>query len=228
MNDLPTSIQYGLGVAIGHLVIQARKDGASDDELIATLRNTIRILEDHKAVLRAQRDRNPALTDAVVTTFIRAVWAARDKAIADDHDHREHRVARQRRHTILAQHDGRDQRNLYDRHRQRQQQRAVGLTDPFGDDLRMVDRGEHGRDEHRPAADEQPGLLAQGGGEGEHRRGCERCERRPVVHAASCGKDFCDGREHWGQDITSRSNLGETSLVKGVAGNVTALALCRR
>jgi hypothetical protein len=84
VNDLPTSIQYGLGVAIGHLVIQARKDGASDDEVIATLRNTIRILEDHKAVLRAQRDRNPALTDAVVTTFIRAVWTARDKAIADD------------------------------------------------------------------------------------------------------------------------------------------------
>ncbi len=84
MNDLPTSIQYGLGVAIGHLVIQARKDGASDDEVIATLHNTIRILEDNKAVLRAQRDRNPALTDAVVTTFVRAVWAARDKAIADD------------------------------------------------------------------------------------------------------------------------------------------------
>lgn len=84
MNDLPTSIQYRLGVAIGHLVIEARKDGASDDEVIATLLNTIRILEDHKAVLRAQRDRNPALTDAVVTTFVRAVWAARDKAIADD------------------------------------------------------------------------------------------------------------------------------------------------
>ena len=84
LTDLPTSIQYGLGVAIGHLVIQARKDGASDDELIATLRNTIRILEDHKVVLRAQCDRNPALTDAVVTTFVRAVWAARDQAIEDD------------------------------------------------------------------------------------------------------------------------------------------------
>jgi hypothetical protein len=84
VNDLPTTIQFGLGVAIGHLVIQARKDGASDDEVIATLRNTIRILEDHKAVLRAQRDRPPALTEAVAKTFIRAVWAARDKAIADD------------------------------------------------------------------------------------------------------------------------------------------------
>jgi hypothetical protein len=84
LTDLPTSIQFGLRVAIGQLVIQARKDGASDDELIATLRDTIRILEDHKVVLRAQRDRKPALTDAVVTTFVRAVWAARDKAIEDD------------------------------------------------------------------------------------------------------------------------------------------------
>jgi hypothetical protein len=84
VNDLPTSIQYGLGVAIGHLVIQARKDGASDDEVIATLRNTIRILEDNRAIRRELRDRPPALTDAVVTTFVRSVWAARDKAIADD------------------------------------------------------------------------------------------------------------------------------------------------
>ncbi len=84
MNDLPTSIQFGLGVAIGHLVIQARKDGASDDEVIATLHNTIRILEDQKAVLRELSHRPPALTDAVAKTFIRAVWAARDKAIADD------------------------------------------------------------------------------------------------------------------------------------------------
>lgn len=84
LTDLPTSIQFGLGVAIGHLVIQARKDGASDDELIATLRNTIRILEDNKAIRRELSDRPPTLTDAVVTTFVRAVWAARDKAIADD------------------------------------------------------------------------------------------------------------------------------------------------
>ena len=84
LSDLPTTIQFGLGVAIGHLVVQARKDGASDDEVIATLRNTIRILEDQQAVLRELSDRPPALTDAVVTTFVRSVWAARDKAIADD------------------------------------------------------------------------------------------------------------------------------------------------
>ena len=83
LSDLPTSIQYGLGVAIGHLVIQARKDGASDDELIATLRNTIRILEENKAIRRELSDGPPALTDALAQTFIRAVLAARDKSIAD-------------------------------------------------------------------------------------------------------------------------------------------------
>lgn len=84
LNDLPTPVQFCLGVAIGHLVIQARKDGASDDQMIATLRNTIRILEGHKACLRALSDRPQSVTDALVTTFIRAVWAARDKAIKDD------------------------------------------------------------------------------------------------------------------------------------------------
>jgi hypothetical protein len=83
LTDLPTSIQFGLRVAIGHLVIQARKDGASDDELIATLRNTIRILEENKAIRRELSDGPPALTDALAQTFIRAVWAARDKSIAD-------------------------------------------------------------------------------------------------------------------------------------------------
>jgi hypothetical protein len=84
LTDLPTSIQFGLGVAIGHLVIQARKDGASDDELIATLRNTIRVLEENKAIRRELSDRPPTLTDAVVTTFVRAVWAARDAALSRD------------------------------------------------------------------------------------------------------------------------------------------------
>jgi hypothetical protein len=72
-----------LVAAIGHLVIEARKDGASDDELIATLRYTIRILEENKAIRRELSDGPPALTDALAQTFIRAVLAARDKSIAD-------------------------------------------------------------------------------------------------------------------------------------------------
>jgi hypothetical protein len=71
-------------VAIGHLVIQARKDGASDDEMIATLRNTIRILEDHKVVLRAQCDRPPTLTEDAARVFIHGVWQARDAALSRD------------------------------------------------------------------------------------------------------------------------------------------------
>jgi hypothetical protein len=83
LTDLPTSIHFGLVAAIGHLLIQARKDGASDDELIATLRYTIRILEENKAIRRELSDGPPALTDALAQTFIRAVLAARDKSIAD-------------------------------------------------------------------------------------------------------------------------------------------------
>jgi hypothetical protein len=80
LTDLPTSIQFGLGVAIGHLVIQARKDGASDDELIATLRNTIRILEDNKAIGRELAAR-PALTSEEAALFRHAVEQARADAL---------------------------------------------------------------------------------------------------------------------------------------------------
>lgn len=37
MPDLPTSIQYRLGVDIGRLVVQAMRDGATYSEVIATL-----------------------------------------------------------------------------------------------------------------------------------------------------------------------------------------------
>ena len=80
MNDHVTSIQYKLGVDIGHLVIKARKDGASDDELIATLHNTIRILEDNKAVTHELAVR-PALTPQETALFTRAVEQARADAL---------------------------------------------------------------------------------------------------------------------------------------------------
>ena len=51
---------------------------------------------------------------------------------------------------LVAEHDGRDQRDLDDGDRQRQQQRAVGLADPLGDHLGMM----HGR-EHRAEQDHQ-------------------------------------------------------------------------
>ena len=66
---------------------------------------------------------------------------------------------------FLAEHDGRDQRDLDDGDRQRQQQRAVGLADPLGDHLGMMDGGEHRaeqdhqqhRREHQPAGRRREG-----------------------------------------------------------------------
>lgn len=44
----PTSVQYALGVAVGHAVVGAAHAGASYDEIIATLRHSIRNVEMHK------------------------------------------------------------------------------------------------------------------------------------------------------------------------------------
>ncbi len=97
-----------------------------------------------------------------------------DQSVADDHYHREHGIARQRWNFLLAEHDGGDQRDLDDGDRQRQQQRAIGFADSFGDHFRMM----HGR-EHRAEQDDQednrenqPGgrrrkRKAQRGGAGE-------------------------------------------------------------
>lgn len=43
MSDDPTSVQYALGVRIGHLLSKALSEGASYDEVIATLQNCIGI-----------------------------------------------------------------------------------------------------------------------------------------------------------------------------------------
>ena len=76
--------------------------------------------------------------------------AGPDQTVADDHDHREHGITRQFRHRLVAQHDRRDQGNLDDRDRERQQQRSVRLADPLRDDLGVV----HGR-ENRAEQDHQ-------------------------------------------------------------------------
>jgi hypothetical protein len=66
-----------------------------------------------------------------------------DQAIADDHHHRKHGVARQRRHRFFAEHQCCDQRDLDDGDRKRQEQRAIGLADPVRDHLRMMHGGKH-------------------------------------------------------------------------------------
>ena len=65
-----------------------------------------------------------------------------DKAIAHDHHHGEHGVARQRRNAVLTQHNGCDQRDFDDRHGHGQQQRAERLPDHLGNHLGMMDRSE--------------------------------------------------------------------------------------
>jgi hypothetical protein len=53
-----------------------------------------------------------------------------DHAVKDDHHDREQRVAHQRRVVLAVQHDRRDARDLDDRDRERQDQRAVRLAEP--------------------------------------------------------------------------------------------------
>lgn len=50
MTDNPTSVQYALGVSIGHLLSKAMSDGASYDEVIATLQNCIGIVRFNAAI----------------------------------------------------------------------------------------------------------------------------------------------------------------------------------
>jgi hypothetical protein len=76
-----------------------------------------------------------------------------DQAVADDHHHREHGVAGQRGRRGIAERDGRNQRDLDDGHRQRQQQGAKGLADRMGNHFGMVDgrkyRAEQDDEQHR-------------------------------------------------------------------------------
>lgn len=50
MSDNPTSVQYRLGVEIGHLVVKAMGDGATYDEIIDTLGHSIDIAARNKAM----------------------------------------------------------------------------------------------------------------------------------------------------------------------------------
>lgn len=50
MSDNPTSVQYALGVSIGHLLSKALSEGASYDEVIATLQNCIGICRFNAAI----------------------------------------------------------------------------------------------------------------------------------------------------------------------------------
>lgn len=67
------------------------------------------------------------------------------EAVADDQHHREDGVAGERRAAaLLPEHHGGDQRHLDHRHRDGEDEGAVGLAEPMGDELGMVHGGEHG------------------------------------------------------------------------------------
>ena len=46
--SFPTSAQYALGVKIGHAVVEAQRAGATCDEVIATLRHSIVLVETNR------------------------------------------------------------------------------------------------------------------------------------------------------------------------------------
>ena len=57
-------------------------------------------------------------------------------------------------------HQRHDQRDLDDRHRDREHERAERLPHPVRDDLGVVDRGEHGAgEEHADDGEDRPGGL---------------------------------------------------------------------
>jgi ribonuclease E len=103
--------------------------------------------------------------------------------VADDHDRREDRVARQRRFVGPAgKHDREDQRQLDHRHGDREDEGAERLADAVGDHLGVVHRRENGADERRH------GEGDEGHADRQHERGADQRHREQ-------GKDSSpDGR----------------------------------
>ena len=84
-----------------------------------------------------------------------------DKAVADDHDGRKHRVAREARGLrAAAEHDRDDERHLDHGHGDGEHEGAERLADPMGDDLGVIHRREHRRREQqrRRAREHAPHL----------------------------------------------------------------------
>ena len=114
--------------------------------------------------------------------------AEADDARRDDHHGGIDSVAGQRLHAGAARDEQRQQQGRLDHSDgEGEHECAERLANPVGDHLGMVHRGEHGRNERRTAAHEQPGLLAEGGRENEHRRGCDWGEHRPAAQEACHG-----------------------------------------
>jgi hypothetical protein len=141
----------------------------------------------HQAYRREGRDRGQRPAGALLVEDDETVperagqQADPEDPVAGDHHGREHGVASQRGGVALAaDHEHDDEAHLDDRHGDREDQRAVGLTDPVRDDLRVLHRREHGGSEQDRDKDERNGsqpLPAPGRQQGED--GEDRGERGP-------------------------------------------------
>ena len=80
-----------------------------------------------------------------------------DDAVQHDHQHREHRVAAERRRVLGREHHGGDQRDLDDDDGERQHQRAERLAEPVGQLLRLVHHAEGRPDDDGEQPCEQAG-----------------------------------------------------------------------
>lgn len=79
--------------------------------------------------------------------------AQTDHAVEDDHQNREHRIAAQCRHVLVAQHHRPDQRHFDDDDREGERQRPERLAQPLRDFLRLVHHPERCPQDYA----EQPG-----------------------------------------------------------------------
>jgi hypothetical protein len=117
--------------------------------------------------------------------------AQTDRAVGDDHDRREDRVARQRRRLGAAgEHHREDQRDLDHRHREREDERSERLADAVRDDLGVVDRCDDRRDQRRHREpDEQRAERKQERGSDDGDRGERRDDAPAVTHRDQCSAE---------------------------------------
>ena len=111
------------GLGIEEHAVQHDRHDADETELgcrIERPRRRQRVVRQHQRDGREHRQHRQIEIGAGDLKVLLAVAQAADQnadadqAVADDHHHREHRIARQRRHRLGAEHDGRDQRHLDD------------------------------------------------------------------------------------------------------------------
>ena len=134
-----------------------------------------------------------------------------DDAVEGDHQGREHGVAGVCRGSLAAaegQHH--DQPHLDHRHRDRQHQGPERLAHPVGHHLGVVDRGQHGPDQHDRDQGQQQRLLGLGPGHGQQEQTeegdrdgpLERAASRRRAHALTLGSGPTGSRAlaRWGHD----------------------------